>query len=74
MGTRRLSMAKEKTYKKGTMVWLWCSTHDIQSMEKEEYTLEVDCTHSELEKVAEDFFWNNKEPEWGFSEEDPEEF
>lgn len=57
-----------KIYKKGTIVWLWCCTHDFQSKEIEEFVLDNDYTEEELEDLAKDFFYNVKEPEWGFSE------
>jgi hypothetical protein len=57
---------KKVKFKKGTTVELFCCTHDMQSEEYEDYTLEVDMTEDELNKIAEDFFWNTKEPEWGF--------
>lgn len=63
----------EKIYKAGTTVWLWWCTHDPQSKEVEEYTLTEDMTEEELEKLAEDYMWNDKEPEWGFSETKPEQ-
>lgn len=53
--------------KAGTTVWLWCCTHDTQSMVQEQYVLEVDMTEQQLEELAEEYFWNEKEPEWGFS-------
>lgn len=61
-----------KVYKKGTTVWLWCCTHDTQSYEKEEYKLTEDHTEEELNKIAEEFFYSNKEPEWGFNDEEPD--
>lgn len=65
-------MAKSKLYKKGEVVYIWCSTHDFQSLDYEEYTLEHDMTEEELTAYAEEYFWNTKEPEWGFSKEKPE--
>lgn len=62
-----------KIYKSGTTVWLWWCTHDTQSMEQYEYFLEEDMTEEELEKLAENYFWDDKEPEWGFSEEKKED-
>lgn len=62
-----------KKFKKGSSVWLWCCTHDPQSKEVEEYILTEDHTEDELTKIAEDFFWSQKEPEWGFIEEEPED-
>ena len=67
-----LKMSKKKIYKAGTTVWLWCRTHDGQSQDKQEYTLETDHTEAELNECAEEFFWSCKEPEWGFSDEEPE--
>lgn len=57
-----------KVYKKGLTVLLWCATHDPQSKETEEYVLNQDHTEEELNKIAEDFFYSCKEPEWGFVE------
>ena len=62
---------KQKTYKKGTTVWLVCATHDIQSKEWEEYTLTEDATEDELTKIAEEYMLNTKEPSWWFEEEEP---
>jgi hypothetical protein len=62
-----------KTYKKGETVWLWCCTHDSRSSEKEKLVLTTDMTTKELEKIAEEFFWDRKEPEWGFFEEEPDD-
>lgn len=56
-------------YKKGTKVWIWCCTHDFQSEQQYEYVLEENMSEEELNAIAEEFFWNTKEPEWGFSEE-----
>ena len=63
---------KMKTYKKGETVFLCCTTRDFQSTEFEKYTLEEDMTQVELEKLAEEFFWASKEPEWWVSDEEPE--
>ena len=61
---------------------LWCCTHDTQSHESELFTLdEVGITQEQyeemseetrkhLESVAEDFMWNEKQPEWGFEKVD----
>jgi hypothetical protein len=65
-------MSDDKIYKKGTKVWLCCATHDAQSKEFEEYTLEADMTETELSDVAKEYFYNTKEPEWWFTEEEPE--
>jgi len=47
-------------------VRFWCCTHDFQS--KVEEIIEVDDNTSEedLDDMAKDYFWNEKEPEWGF--------
>lgn len=71
--TKDRDCMSEKIYKKGSKVWVWCCTHDAQSMEKELVTLEYDHTEAELEKYAEEFMWNTKEPSWGFEEQEPEE-
>jgi hypothetical protein len=75
-------MSDDKIYKKGTKVWLCCATHDAQSKEFEEYTLEADMTETELSDVAKEYFYllgcvhirivNTKEPECWFTEEEPE--
>jgi hypothetical protein len=62
-----------KKYKKGTTVYLNCCTHDIQSRATEPYTLEVDMTSDELEELAEQFFWDTKEPEWWVSEQEEDD-
>lgn len=61
----------EKKFKKGAKVWLVCATHDPQSKEWEEYELEEDMTEEEVEALAEQFFWDRKEPQWWVSEEKP---
>ncbi len=62
-----------KKYKAGQVVFLNCRTHDSFSKESEEYTLTEDMTEEELEKVAEEFFWNTKEPEWWITEEETQD-
>lgn len=47
-------------------VRLWCCTHDAQSMEEEIIEVEEKTTKEQLEQIAEDFYQNCKEPEWGF--------
>lgn len=66
-------MSEKKIYKKGSKVFLCCSTHDAQSLQYEEYELEADYTEEELEKLAEEYFWNTKEPSWWFQEDEPED-
>lgn len=60
--------SKSFIYKKGTKITLWCCTHDSQSMEEFTFVLDSDMTGDELEDAAKDFFWQTKEPEWGFKE------
>ena len=57
---------------------LWCSTHDLGSEEEDFYTPDEmgmtedeitemsDATRKFLEEQAEQFFWSEKEPSWGF--------
>ena len=53
--------------KKGTKFKLHCCTHDLQSeRESEVYELEEDITSEQLEKEAEGFMWEEKEPEWWY--------
>jgi hypothetical protein len=66
-------MSNKRKYKAGTVVFLCCATHDAQSREHEAYTLTEDMSHDELEEVAKEFFYNTKEPEWWFQEENPDE-
>ena len=47
-------------------VRLFCCTHDIQSKSSEVFEFSDDITDEELEKAAEEYFWNSKEPEWWF--------
>ena len=47
-------------------VKVWCNTHDLQSREEDVMEVRDDATDAELDAEAEDFFWNNKEPEWGW--------
>jgi hypothetical protein len=47
-------------------VKLWCCTHDLQSEAEEIIEVDDDTTPAELNLLAEDFFWNEKEPEWGY--------
>ena len=60
-------------------VKVWCCTHDLQSKEEEIVDLaEFGFTDSEIEnikagngneqlnEVAKDFFYETKQPEWGF--------
>ena len=59
-----------KTYKKGLRIVLNCSTHDPQSKVSKKYTLESDYTEEQLDKLAEEFFWNQKEPSWWWEIQD----
>ncbi len=43
----------EKVYKKGETVYIWCCTHDAQSLEYEKLILEDDMTEMDLEDWAE---------------------
>jgi hypothetical protein len=53
--------------KKGTKYTLHCCTHDVQSQRTSDiYELEEDITEEQLDKEAEDFMWNAKEPEWWY--------
>lgn len=45
---------------------IWCNTHDLQSEEDDIIEVDDDITDDELDEMAEEFFWNNKEPEWGW--------
>lgn len=57
---------------------LWCNTHDSRSDQEEDFDPEdlgftideirsmSDDTKALLEDCAKEFFWNNKEPAWGF--------
>ena len=47
-------------------VRFWCSTHDLISKVEDTMELPDDMTDEELEKEAEQFFWERKEPSWGF--------
>jgi hypothetical protein len=59
-------MANEKIYKAGTKIKLSCCTHDFQSTESDIITLESDLQESDLEKLAEEYFYQQKQPEWWF--------
>jgi hypothetical protein len=47
-------------------VRLFCSTHDLQSKVSDIIKVDADTTDEDLEGMAEDFFWNSKEPCWWF--------
>ena len=47
-------------------VRLFCSTHDRDSRRNEVFDYPDDYTDEQLEKEAEEFFWNEKEPCWWF--------
>jgi hypothetical protein len=47
-------------------VKLWCCTHDLQSEAEETIEVDDDTTDDELVKMAEEFFWSAKEPEWWY--------
>ncbi len=54
-------------------VRLFCSTHDVQSKESEEFEYPNNFTDEELDKEAEDYFWQIKEPCWWFERIDDKE-
>jgi hypothetical protein len=47
-------------------VKLWCSTHDLQSRREDIVEYPDDLSNEDLEVEAEEFFWNEKEPCWGY--------
>ena len=48
-------------------VKFFCSTHDFQSKEESDIEeFEDDITEKELEEMAEQFFWESKEPGWWY--------
>lgn len=57
--------------KKGTTVWLVCRTHDAQSKEWDEYTLEEDMTEDELMEIAREYAESTKELEWWIEDKKP---
>lgn len=47
-------------------VRFWCCTHDLGSKAEDIQEVDSDLTDEELEKWAEEYFWEQKQPEWGF--------
>ena len=50
----------------GMKVRFWWNTHDMGSDCEDIVEVEDDMTDAELEQMAQDCFWNDKEPEWGW--------
>lgn len=51
---------------KGTRIKFWCCTHDRESDDSRITILEDDYTHEELNEMAKEYMWQQKEPEWGW--------
>ena len=47
-------------------VRFYCSTRDLQSEEEDIIDVDDDTSEKELEEIAEQYFWDAKEPEWGW--------
>ena len=49
-------------------VIFYCCTHDFQSEDHSDIEeFDDDTTIKELEEMAEEFFWNSKEPSWWYT-------
>lgn len=51
---------------------LWCVTHDVDSLIEDIIEVPDDTTEKDLNLEAQDFFWNEKKPDWGWEKMDNE--